>query len=143
MENPGFSSSASKLVLIVDDEKGIRDFLKIIIQKEGFKVEVAEDGEDALKKARAISPDVILLDLMLPKSGGFEVLHELQAEETAGIPIIVMTGRYMDRSTSDLIKQEANVKDYLEKPIKTESLVSHLHQLLKTRPPARKAPDQR
>jgi len=140
METPGFSSSASKLVLIVDDEKGIREFLKIIVQKEGFRVDMAEDGEEALKKARAIKPDVILLDLMLPKSGGFEVLHELQAEETAGIPIIVMTGRFMDQSTSDMIRQEANVKDYLQKPVKTESLIAHLHQLLKTRPPAKKAP---
>ncbi|MDO8805563.1 MAG: response regulator [Elusimicrobiota bacterium] len=138
MENPGFASSADKLVLIVDDEKGIRELLEIVVRREGFRAELSEDGEDALNKARTLSPDIIILDLMLPKSGGFEVLHELQAEETANIPIIVITGRNMDRSTADMIRREANVREYIEKPLKTEVLAARLHQLLKTRPPARK-----
>ena len=138
MENSSFANAADKLVLIVDDEKGIRELLEVIVRKEGFKVALSEDGEDALKKARSLSPDVILLDLMLPKSGGFEVVRELQADETADIPIIIITGRYMDHSTADLIRQEANVRDFIEKPIKMASLVSHLHQLLKTRPSPKK-----
>ena len=140
MENSGFTNPADKLVLVVDDEKGIRELLETIVRKEGFKVELALDGEEAIKKARALSPDVILLDLMLPKSGGFEVVRELQGDETSGIPIIIITGRYMDRSTAELIRQEANVRDFLEKPIKMASLVAHLHQLLNTRPPAKKPP---
>lgn len=138
MVNPEFSSSADKLVLIVDDDKGVRELLEVLVRREGFRVETAVDGEDALARARKSLPHLILLDLMLPKSGGFEVLHELQAEETAGIPIIVMTGRNMDGSTSDLIRQEPNVREFIEKPLKMELLASLIHKLLKTRPPAKK-----
>lgn len=138
MEKPELSSSADKLVLIVDDDKGVRELLEVLVRKEGFRVETAVDGEDALARARKSLPHIILLDLMLPKSGGFEVLHELQAEETAGIPVIVITGRNMDGSTADLIRQEPNVREFVLKPLKTELLASLIHKVLKTRPPARK-----
>jgi len=138
MGNQELSSSADKLVLIVDDDKGVRELLEILVRKEGFQVETAADGEEALNKARKSLPNIILLDLMLPKSGGFEVLHELQAEETSGIPIIVMTGRNMDGSTSEMIRRESNVREYIEKPLKTELLASLIHKTLKTRPPAKK-----
>lgn len=138
MVNPEFSSSADKLVLIVDDDKGVRELLEVLVRREGFRVETAVDGEDALARARKSLPHLILLNLMLPKSGGFEVLHELQAEETAGIPVIVMTGRNMDGSTFDLIRQEPNVREFIEKPLKMELLASLIHKLLKTRPPAKK-----
>lgn len=138
MEKPELSSSADKLVLIVDDDKGVRELLEVLVRKEGFRVETAVDGEDALARTRKSLPHIILLDLMLPKSGGFEVLHELQAEETAGIPVIVITGRNMDGSTADLIRQEPNVREFVLKPLKTELLASLIHKVLKTRPPARK-----
>ena len=133
MEIQGSGNPADKLVLIVDDDKDIRDLLSVVIGKEGFRVALAQDGEDAQAKARALLPDLILLDLMLPKANGFEALHELQADETASIPIIVMTGRQLDPSTEALIKREANVRDFIEKPIKMEELLLLLHQLLKTR----------
>lgn len=135
MENTGTSSSADKLVLIVDDDKGIRELLEIIVTKEGFRTDTAEDGESALAKARAILPDIILLDLMLPGPGGFEILRELQQEATAGIPIIVITGRGLDHSTAELIRRESNVREFIEKPLRKEALVALLHQTLKTRPP--------
>ena len=72
MENPGLVKTSDKLVLIVDDDKDIRDILAIIVSKEGFRVETAQDGEEAQAKTRALLPDLVLLDLMLPKSGGFE-----------------------------------------------------------------------
>lgn len=137
MENQ-YLSSADKLVLIVDDDSGVRELLDVILQREGFRVETAEDGEEALKKARSCSPDLILLDLMLPKSNGMEIVRELQEEETRKIPIVIMTGRYMDHSTSDMIKREPNVREYLEKPIKTALLAALLHKLLNTRAPAKR-----
>lgn len=138
MEISCFSNSADKLVLIVDDDKGIREMLEIIVRKEGFKTELSEDGEDALDKARTILPDIILLDLMLPKSGGYEILRELQSGETAGIPIIIMTARVLDPSTSDMFRHESNVREFIEKPIKPQVLVALMHQLLKTRPPMKR-----
>ncbi|MBI4655874.1 MAG: response regulator [Elusimicrobia bacterium] len=135
MENISDSSPSQKLVMIVDDDESVRELLEFIVKKEGFKVETAKDGEEALKKARQVTPDLILLDLMLPKYGGFEILRELQIEDTLSIPIIIITGRYTDRSTSDMIKQEANVKDFLEKPVKPAVLASLIHKILKTQPP--------
>ncbi|MBU2574679.1 MAG: response regulator [Elusimicrobia bacterium] len=138
MENPGFLNPADKLVLIVDDDESVRDLLEFVIKKEGFRIEKAVDGEDALNKARHSSPDLILLDLMLPKFGGFEILRELQSDETANIPIIIITGRYIDRSTSEMIRQEPNVKDFFEKPVKPQLIAALLHKILKTQPPIKR-----
>lgn len=134
MSNSGFTNSADKLVLIVDDDREIMDLLEAVVKKEGFKVEKAEDGLEAQDKARSLLPDLILLDLMLPKAGGFEILQALQADETSDIPVIVLTGRRLDRTTSDMIRQQSNVRDFMEKPVKTELLTSGIHQILRTRP---------
>ncbi len=135
MENTSvFGKPADKMILIVDDDDAVRELIEFIVTKEGFRVEKAADGEEALNKARATSPDLILLDLMLPKFGGFEILRELQSDETGSIPIVIITGRYTDRSTSDMIKQEPNVRDFIEKPVKPQILTSLIHKLLKTQP---------
>jgi len=134
MGNFEYLSSADKLVLIVDDDKEVMDLLETIVRKEGFRIELAADGDEARKKARALLPDLVLLDLMLPKSGGFEILHELQEGETADIPVIVITGRRLERTTADMIRHEPNVRDFVEKPVKPEALASRLHQVLKTNP---------
>ncbi len=134
MSNSEFTNSAGKLVLIVDDDKEIMDLLEAVVKKEGFRVEKAEDGLEAQNKARALLPDIILLDLLLPKAGGFEILQALQADETSAIPVIVLTGRRLDRTTSDMIRQQSNVRDFMEKPVKTELLTSAMHQILRTRP---------
>lgn len=134
MSNSGFTNSADKLVLIVDDDKEIIDLLEVVVKKEGFRVERAEDGLEAQNKARSLLPDIILLDLMLPKAGGFEILQALQADETADIPVVVLTGRRLDRTTTDMIRQQSNVRDFMEKPVKTELLTSAIHQILRTRP---------
>ena len=138
MDTSGFTNPAEKLVLIVDDDEAVRDLIEFVVRKEGFKVDKAADGEEALQKARQISPDLILLDLMLPKFGGFEILRELQNDETVNIPIVIITGRYTDRSTSDMIKQEPNVKDFIEKPVKPQALAAVVHKILKTQPPIKK-----
>jgi len=139
MENSGFANPADKLVLIVDDDESVRELIEFVVKKEGFRADKAVDGEEALQKARQISPDLILLDLMLPKFGGFEILRELQSDETVSIPIVIITGRYTDRSTSDMIKQEPNVRDFIEKPVKPQILSALLHKLLKTQPPVKKS----
>ncbi|OGS13572.1 MAG: hypothetical protein A2234_01635 [Elusimicrobia bacterium RIFOXYA2_FULL_58_8] len=132
--NAGFSNPADKLVLIVDDDDSVRELIEFVVKKEGFRVDKAADGEEALKKARTINPDLILLDLMLPKFGGFEILRELQGDETESIPIVIITGRYTDRSTSEMIKQEPNVKDFIEKPVKPQVLSAVMHKILHTQP---------
>jgi DNA-binding response OmpR family regulator len=140
MESNGFGDPGDKTVLIVDDDDSIRDLLEFIVRKEGFKVEKAADGEEALEKARALLPDLMLLDLMLPRFGGFEILRELQTDETSGIPIVIITGRYTDRSTSDMIKQEPNVRDFVEKPVRPPVLAALIHKILRTQPPRKPQP---
>lgn len=124
----------SKTVMIVDDDDSIRELLEFVVKKEGFGVDKAADGEEALQKIAARKPSLILLDLMLPRYGGFEVLRQLQGGETARVPIIVLTGRYTDRSTAEMIKQESNVVEFIEKPVKPPVLTQLIHKVLKTRP---------
>lgn len=119
----------SKLVLIVDDDDGVREMLQFIVSREGFRTETAADGEEGVQKALRLSPDAIILDLMMPRYGGFELLRQLQTSEQKGIPIVVVTGRYTDRSTADLIRQESNVAEFLEKPVKPDALVAVLRRV--------------
>ena len=142
-ENKISSNPGDKLVLIVDDDDAVRDLLAFVVMKEGFKAEKVSDGELALKKARELMPDLMLLDLMLPHCGGFEILRQLQTGETSAIPIIMITGRYMDHSTSEMIRRESNVVDYLEKPVNPAVLSALLHKILKTCPPRPNTPESR
>ena len=128
-------NASDKLVMIVDDDDSVRELLEFVVKKEGFKVDTAADGEEGIRKIQTLLPDLIILDLMLPRYGGFEVLRQLQQGETARIPIVIITGRYTDRTTSEMIRQESNVMDFLEKPIKPSILGTTLHKILKTRPP--------
>ena len=106
-----------KEILVVDDEKDIVDAIEYNLKNEGFKVAKSYDGLTAVKMAREKLPVLIILDLMLPKAGGFEVLRELQEGDTSGIPIVLVSGRHMDRSTFEMLKRESNVKEFLEKPL--------------------------
>src|SRR5208282_5054461 len=101
------ASETGKLVLVVDDDDGVRELLTFLLRKQGHRVETAADGEDAARKSESLRPDLIVLDLMLPRYGGFEVLRRLQAGRLSRVPIIIVTGRYTDRSTSELIREES------------------------------------
>ena len=131
----GLRNPQDFLVMIIDDDDSVRELLEFIVKKEGFKVDSAADGEEGLNKIRSLLPNLVILDLMLPRYGGFEVLRQLQNAETGHIPIVIITGRYTDRTTSEMIRQESNVMDFLEKPIKPQVLGIALHKILKTRPP--------
>ncbi|MDA8325037.1 MAG: response regulator [Nitrospiraceae bacterium] len=133
MKNTGLGDPAEKLILIVDDDDSVMELFDFVARKEGFKTVKATSGEAAIKTARLLRPALVLLDLMLPKPGGFEVMRELQNDDTSDIPIVIITGRLLDRSTLELIKQEPNVKDCLEKPVEPQVLAALLHTLLETR----------
>ncbi|MBP7795415.1 MAG: response regulator [Elusimicrobiales bacterium] len=125
------SEISKKLILIVDDDDAVRELLEIILRKEGFRVENSSNGNDAITKVKAKNPDLIILDLMLPGFGGFEILRELQSDDTHNIPVIIVTGKYMDKTTSEMIKMEPNVVDFIEKPIKTHIFISAVEKALK------------
>jgi len=132
--NPELADPSSKLILIVDDDDGVCDLVEFIIRREGFRADKASDGEEALTKIAQERPDLVLLDLLLPKYGGFEVLRKLQLGEHAGIPIVVISGRFADKGTIDMIRQESNVVEFLEKPLRAQQILSVVHRVLGTRP---------
>ena len=105
------------LILVVDDDEGVRELMTFLLTQRGHRVETAVDGEDAVRRTQTLRPDLIVLDLMLPRYGGFELLRHLQKGALARVPIIIVTGRYTDRSTEELIRQESNVVELIEKPL--------------------------
>ncbi|MDO8806127.1 MAG: response regulator [Elusimicrobiota bacterium] len=133
-DRPSPGNPGDKLILIVDADETISDWLYYIVSKEGFKIEQAADGEEALDKARLLRPGLILLDPMLPKSGGIEILRKLQEDDTTGIPVVIVSGRRLDRDTLETLKREPNVEDFVDKLVRPEVLAALLHDLLKTRP---------
>ncbi|MCM2304725.1 MAG: response regulator [Elusimicrobia bacterium] len=126
---------SSKLVLLVDDDESLLDLMDHVVKKDGFRTERAMDGIEALAKVAALEPDAIVLDFMLPSMGGYEALRELQARGHGHIPIIVVTGRAMDAKSIEMVKQEPNVKGFLQKPVRPAMLTVTLHNLLGTAPP--------
>ncbi|MEK7384310.1 MAG: response regulator [Elusimicrobiota bacterium] len=124
-----------KLILVIDDDEGVRDLLSFAVKKEGYRIETAEDGDVGLRQVLSLRPDLLILDLMLPRYGGFELLRELQGGDCAKMPIIVVTGRYTDRSTTDLIRQEPNVVALMEKPINFSALLRAIKRNLAPRVP--------
>ena len=116
-------------ILVVDDEEHIRRILKFQLEKNGYSVVTAENGEEALNVVRRSMPDLILLDLMMPKIDGFEVCCRLRADfQTSQIPIIMLTAK---SDLPDRIKGLQNgANDYLVKPYSNEELLLRVHNVL-------------
>jgi CheY-like chemotaxis protein len=134
MDEATFGAPGEKVVLMVDDDESLLDLMEHVVKKEGFRTDRAADGPEALRKASALDPDVIILDMMLPGLGGYEVMRQLQAAGHGDIPIIVVTGHHMDPAGIKLIREESNVKEFLVKPVRPAALVAALHRLMNTQP---------
>lgn len=121
--------SEVRKVLVVDDEEHIRRILKFQLEKNGYQVITAENGEEALKSVRRSMPDLILLDLMMPKIDGFEVCKQLRSDfQTSQIPIIMLTAK---SDLPDKIKGlQGGANDYLVKPYSNEELLLRVHNVL-------------
>jgi two-component system alkaline phosphatase synthesis response regulator PhoP len=119
-----------KTVLVVDDEKDIVQLIRYNLEREGFKVESASDGNEALKKANDAKPDVILLDIMLPGKDGYEVIKSLnQNEKTARIPVIFLTAKSAE--FDEVLGLELGADDYIVKPISPRKLISRIRAVLR------------
>ncbi len=117
-------------ILLVDDEQDILDFLSYNLQKEGYKVFTALNGEEALKLVRQISPSLILLDIMMPKMDGIETCQLIRKDLQFEQPIIAfLTSRAEDYS--QVAGFEAGADDYITKPIRPRLLVSKVSSLLR------------
>ncbi len=125
------SRSSVNSILIVDDEASIRRLARVVLEQEGLRVLEASDGATALETVREQQPDLILLDLALPRMTGLEVCHRLrETPSTAKIPILVITG-LLDQAKQDAMAQ-AGVAGVIEKPFTPASLVRQVTATLHT-----------
>ena len=115
--------SEQKTVLIVEDEKNIVDILRFNLMREGYRTMEAYDGEDGLHKARSENPDLILLDVMLPKMIGFDVCRTLR-QEGNNVPVIILTAR--EEAADKVLGLEIGADDYITKPFSMRELIARV-----------------
>ena len=116
-------------ILVVDDEVNITQILEFSIGAEGFEVISAQNGEEAIEKARREQPDLIILDIMMPKIDGYEACRILKANPlTKNIPVVLLTAK--GRDIDKRLGMEVGATDYIVKPFSPNRLVERIHQLL-------------
>ena len=127
--------SKGRKVLIVDDEPDILEILKYNLEKEGYSVVTAKDGDEALDRARNTAPDLIVLDMMMPKKSGMEVCELLRAQ-TAFKDTLIMFLTAINDETTQLKGFDTGADDYVSKPISTSVFVSKVNALLRRLKPS-------
>jgi two-component system phosphate regulon response regulator PhoB len=119
---------AQTRVLLIEDERALTDVLSYNLQREGYAPIVAHDGQEGLRKAQTLLPDLIILDLMLPLLGGLEVCRELRSgERTREIPIIMLTAK--SEETDQLVGFTMGADDYVTKPFSVKVLIERIKAL--------------
>ncbi|MCK9995488.1 MAG: response regulator [Candidatus Krumholzibacteria bacterium] len=120
---------AKARILVADDEPHIRRILQFLLEQEGFEVHMAEDGEEAWKAVASFQPDLVLLDVMMPRMDGFAVLEIIRAGfETARLPVILLTAKGEEQDKVKGLAGGAN--DYLVKPFNHDELLLRVSNLL-------------
>ncbi len=118
-----------KNILVIDDDQELVKMLKIRLEANGYDVYSSFDGNDGLDKARKLKPDLIILDLMLPKLNGYQVCRMLKFDEQfRKIPIIIFSAR--DRDVDKELGGKVGADAYVTKPFDDEILLEKIHQLL-------------
>lgn len=112
----------SRRILVVDDEKPIADILKFNLEKEGYDITLAFDGEQAVKKALELKPNLMLLDVMLPKKDGFQVLKEIRSK--LNMPILMLTAK--EEEVDKVLGLELGADDYITKPFSMRELIARV-----------------
>jgi len=120
-------------VLLVEDEPSFVDALVVGLKREGFRVEVAYDGAEALDKFAAVRPDIVLLDIMLPKVSGLDVCRSIR-ERGSRVPIIMVTAKSSEIDT--VVGLEVGADDYVSKPYRLRERVARMRAVLRRTPPA-------
>jgi DNA-binding response OmpR family regulator len=124
----------STTILVADDEDSIVQLAKLYLSTEGFRVYTARDGQEALEAARRLKPDLVVLDLMMPRLDGWEVCRRLRKD--SAIPIIMLTARTED--VDKIVGLELGADDYVTKPFNPRELVARVKAVLRR---AQAAPD--
>ena len=119
-------------ILIADDEPNILISLEYLMKREGYEVSVARDGDEALTTILRDRPDLVLLDVMMPKKSGFEVCQEVRADEAArGTLILMLTAKGRDTDVAKGLGSGADA--YMTKPFSTKALVQKVREMLEAR----------
>ena len=120
-------AGARPLVLVVEDEESFVDALRVGLQREGFDVDVARDGVEAIDRFHAVHPDLVLLDVMLPRLSGIDVCRRLRTE--SAVPIIMVTAKSSEIDT--VVGLEVGADDYVSKPYRLRELVARMRAALR------------
>ena len=114
-------------ILIVDDDRGIIELMRLYLEKEGFECILAENGKIALEKFAVSSPDLIILDIMMPEIDGWQVCREIR--KTSNIPIIMLTAK--GETFDKVLGLELGADDYMVKPFETKELIARIKAVLR------------
>lgn len=121
---------AKQTILVVDDEKDLLDLIEYNLKKEGFAVLKAENGEEGIKTAKEHKPDLVLMDIMMPKMDGMETVEKMRADdELKSIPIIFLTARSDEKTEIEGLNKGGD--DYITKPISTTKLISRIKAVMR------------
>jgi len=121
---------ADKTILVVDDEKDLLDLIEYNLKKEGFNVLKAENGEEGIERAKEFHPDLVLMDIMMPKMDGMEAVEKMRKDdELKSIPIIFLTARSDEKTEVEGLNKGGD--DYITKPISTTKLISRIKAVLR------------
>lgn len=118
-----------KHILVVDDEPDLVEMLKLQLEAKGYKVTTASDGQEALEKVREIKPDLVLLDIMMPKMDGYQVCRMIKFDdELKHIAVVMLTARVQERDQKT--GEEVGADAYLTKPFEYRDLLAKVAELL-------------
>lgn len=118
-----------KKILIADDSATDRHYLGTFLSQQGFQVLTAENGEEALQKARELRPDLILMDIVMPGLNGFQTTRAINRDEAVGhIPVIVCSSK--DQETDRVWATRQGARDYVVKPVNTTDLLGKINRLI-------------
>jgi len=126
---PGGSMQQGPLVLIVDDDERVREYVRVNLEMEGYTVREAASADEGLGVLEEVSPDLILLDVMMPKVDGWEMLRRVQERHGVGaIPVVMFSGKVNERSAEEATARGA--QGFVGKPFDPQQLIEHAKQLL-------------
>ncbi|GGF66021.1 DNA-binding response regulator [Paenibacillus albidus] len=117
----------NKKVLVVDDEPGIVSAIAYALRREGYEVETAGDGEEALRKAQSFQPGVMVLDVMMPRMSGYDVCRKLEDRDDIGIILLTVKNDIVDK----IVGLELGADDYMTKPFEIRELLARVKALLR------------
>ncbi|WP_312699714.1 response regulator [Sedimentibacter sp.] len=109
-------------ILVVDDERPIAEIIKYNLQKEGYEVHTAYDGDEAIKMVHKTNPELVILDIMLPKKNGFDVLKEIRMEYV--MPVVMLTAK--EEENDKITGLELGADDYITKPFSNKELIARV-----------------